>query len=225
MTTLREIALKHGTDKAGGSTDPGRHEYCEAYEQFLGHLRWHTDSAGITRPNVFTLLELGVGGEEHPDRGGQSLRTWREYFPHARIHGVDLYEKTFQVPGCEIHMGSQDDVDFLQNLIKKIGHPEVIIDDASHVNIMTVSSFMILFPMLKPGGIYVVEDVHTSYWERIYGGGWHTLTAMEYFKHQADGLNEMHWRESKPCHWLPDLMPGIESITFFKEIIFIRKKL
>lgn len=216
--TLREIALKHRTDKAGGRDNPHNHEYCEAYEFFLSP--WRNES--------FAMIELGIGGYHFPDRGGEGLRTWREYFTRAEIHGVDVHPKTFQIEGVNIHHCSQDDPEgLLNNVLAKISPGlslDLIIDDASHENIRTIASFMILFPYISPGALYVVEDAHTSYWEKYYGGGWHTLTAMEYFKHQADGLNKIHWPGEKPCEFLPDLVEGIESIHFYKELIFIRKK-
>lgn len=215
--TLREIALKHGTDKAGGRDNPDNHEFCEAYEFFLAP--W--------RDEPFVMMELGIGGYEYPEKGGEGLRTWREYFPNAVIHGVDLHQKSFTIPGVTIHQCAQDNIGKLREIVKHmVWAPDLIIDDASHNNLLTLVSFRTLFPLLKPGGIYVVEDAHTSYWEKYYDGGWHTLTAMEFFKHQADCINKRHWPGgTKPCPDLPECVEGIESVHFFQEIIFIRKKL
>lgn len=213
MTALRELALKYGTDKAGGRDNPDRHEYCEAYEFFLGPMRH----------KKFTMVEIGVGGYHFIDRGGEGLRMWREYFSKARIHGVDLHLKSLVIPGVTIWCGSQDDPVFLKDLIAKVGPVDVIIDDASHLNPLTLKTFEICFPLLAPGGLYVIEDVHSSYWhEEGFGGGDHPDTVMNFFKQQADGLNSYHLNGRL---WLTHLpVPDIESIHFFKEIIFIRKK-
>lgn len=216
MISLRDLALRHHTDKAGGRDNPNNHEYCEAYEFFLKDLR----------DKQFSMLEIGIGGYEHPDRGGESLRMWSQYFYNARIFGMDLHEKTFPLPPrTKIYQGSQDDEGLLRHIMEVMQEkPKLIIDDASHNNILTIKTFQIAFPMLAPGGIYVVEDAHTSYWMENFNGGVHTpITAMEYFKQQADYLNHNYWQglvTEPPYH---DKMEGIESIHFYREIIFIRK--
>lgn len=209
MSTLRELALKYGTDKAG------HHEYCEAYEFFLAP--W--------RDAPINFIEIGVGGYEFPDRGGEGLRMWREYFSAAKIHGIDVHKKDLKIHGVIIHQVSQDDSMNLIPLIGYIGTPQVIIDDASHINELTLKTFSIMWPMLAPGGIYVIEDAHTSYWkEHGYGGGDHPGTVMNYFKTQADLLNVYHMRGRTEQERIDNAVPDIESIHFFKEIIFIRKK-
>src|SRR5882757_9979464 len=71
--------------------------------------------------------------------------------------------------GINIFKGSQVDKEFLRNVIKKIGNPDIIIDDGSHVNEHMIDTFKILFPLLKDGGVYVVEDTQTSYWPEFGG--------------------------------------------------------
>lgn len=207
--SLRDLALKYKTDKGG------HHEYCEAYEFFLRDLR---------QQRFFSMIELGVGGAEHHDRGGASLRMWREYLPDARIFAVDIHPKTFQIPGVKIYQGSQDDRALADSILSDMNGPAAfIIDDASHINMLTLKTFELYWPMLAPGGIYVVEDVHTSYWPEIYGGGWHDQSVMNVFKSQTDLLNRDHW-QSQPPDGRFFAYNDIESIHFFKEIIFIRKK-
>jgi len=75
---LNELARAHGTDKAGD------HSYTGAYEFHLAGFR--------DRP--VRLLEIGVGGYEDPDQGGESLRMWKEYFAHGQIFGLDIYDKS-----------------------------------------------------------------------------------------------------------------------------------
>jgi len=213
--SLRDLALKYGTDKAG------HHEYCEAYEFFLSGMKYHT----------FTMIELGIGGAENPNKGGSSLRMWMEYFPLAEIHGIDIHKKAldgFDDNRVKIHQGSQDDGTFLNSVLASTRiTPKVIIDDASHINALTLRTFELLFPALAPGGVYVVEDIHTSYWPEIYGGGFHDGTVMEFFKAQADFLNQEHWhyQNANRINLVTPFIADIESIHFFKEIIFIRKKL
>lgn len=202
-STLRQLALKYGTDKGG------HHEYCEAYELFLGGFRNKT----------FNLVEFGVGGADDPNKGGASLRMWFEYFPKANIHALDIHPKNFKQARTRVFQGSQDDQVIIDQIFGSMpGAPLVIIDDASHINPLTLTTFNLSWGYLAPGGIYVIEDVHTSYWpDDVYkGGGDHGWTVMNYFKMLTDSLNEPD--SGVKNHY------GIESITFYKEIIFIRKK-
>jgi len=109
------------------------------------------------------LLELGV------EKGG-SLLLWRDYFPLATIVGIDIQlPKGFQ-PTERIHVfeGSQADPQFLSRVANDIA-PEgfdIIIDDASHIGELTKIAFWHLFDNhLKPGGMYVIEDWGTGYWD------------------------------------------------------------
>ena len=116
------------------------------------------------------VLEIGVGGYADDDRGGQSLEVWRDFFPNADITGIDIQKKTMDLgPRVEILQGSQVDPDFLKELVAKRGPFDIIIDDGSHRNEHIVASYQMLFPTLNPGGIYVAEDVQTSFHPRFGG--------------------------------------------------------
>lgn len=209
---LTELALKHGSDKAG------HHNYTPIYEKYFSPLR----------DLPITLMELGIGGYEYPDRGGASLKMWYEYFPAAKIIGVDLYLKNGLCNDrTKTFIGSQSDDVFLKELINNIGNPNIIIDDASHINNLTIQSFVILFPLLAPGGIYVVEDIESSWAPE---GSWAdgcsdaynftAKTTVNYFRALINEINGQYIPGFRSC-WV-DL--GIESIHFYKNIIFILKK-
>jgi hypothetical protein len=74
-----------------------------------------------------------------------------------------------------------------------------------------------MFPLLKSGGIYVVEDTETSYWSAVatdgtdFKGGDHPNTVMNYFKRKADEVNLIEKTD-------------IEAVHFYKGIIIILKK-
>lgn len=191
--TLSELALKHDTDKG-----PQHHNYTAIYERYLDPLR-HTKQ---------TLLELGVGGYAFPDRGGQSLRMWVEYAPEWKVIATDIYPKHFVVDGAAIVQISQDNEPEL-TLLCEVYSPTIIIDDASHINPLTIRSFEILFPLLAPGGLYIVEDTETSYWGIIhdgtdYGGGVET-GIVAHLKYYID-------------------VPEVEYIHFYEGVIIIKKK-
>ena len=109
------------------------------------------------------LLELGV------HRGG-SLLLWYDYFPHGDIVGIDKEAVEWDQTSDRIHVyqGLQEDTDFLGRIARRHA-PEgfdIIIDDASHLAVPTRIAFWYLFVHhLKPGGLYVIEDWGTGYWD------------------------------------------------------------
>jgi hypothetical protein len=109
-----------------------------------------------------SLCELGIY------KGG-SLQLWQDYFPLSKIVGIDLnIPKDFKPVG-NIHMyqGSQEDTKFLSDVANETAPDgfDIIIDDASHIGELTKISFWHMFDNhLKPGGLYVIEDWGTGYW-------------------------------------------------------------
>lgn len=195
---LLSCALRHGTDKATA------HSYISFYEELLQP----------RRAEPLSLLEIGVGGGSNPKMGGESLRMWKEYLPLGQITGLDLYDKTaFEEPRIRIYTGDQTDPELLLRIALECGPFDVIIDDGSHRPPHVVASFTALFPHLRDGGIYVIEDLQTSYWP-TWGGRFRASarhTSMSYLKARVDGLN---WAELR----LPNVMPG----PFDQQILEIR---
>jgi hypothetical protein len=186
--TLDQIGLKAGTDKASSG-----HNYLHFYEKHLAHLRHE--------PVI--LVEAGIGGYEFSNKGGESLRMWDKYFDHPGkiIIGFDVYDKSGVIsPGAQIFQIDQTDEDTLRSMFGSLGL-DVFIDDASHINEKSIRTFEIMFPMLKPGGVYIWEDIHTSYWAENYGGfpdpdlsnyalhrPAHKATAVAFLQRLQDGL-------------------------------------
>ena len=100
----------------------------------------------------------------------------------------------------------------------------IIIDDGSHINEHVIETFNLLFPKLKDGGVYVIEDTQTSYWEE-YGGDGTDLnnpkTMMNYFKGLTDCLN--HQEFITPAHQPDYFDKKIVSMHFYHNLIFIYK--
>lgn len=192
------------------------HNYSPGYEKWFKPFKNYP----------LTIIELGIGGYEHPDRGGQSLRAWKDYFVFSTIHGIDMYDKKpLEEDRIFTHQAMQDDHVKLGEIIKETGRPHIIIDDASHHSDLTMNSFWILFPLLQKGGFYCIEDTHTSYWDRIastgedFGGGVHPNTMLNHMKELTDTLN---WEEAQRL--LPVSNNGIESISFYKGLVIIQKQ-
>jgi len=206
---LNKLAQIYKSDKYG------KHFYTIHYQH-------HFRKFKFKRVN---LLEIGVGGYHFPDIGGNSLRMWKRYFPFGRISSIDIYDKTFfQERRIKIFQGSQTDTVFLKKVINQIGSPDIIIDDGSHINSHVIETFQFLFPFLKEGGIYVIEDTETSYWPD-YGGDSENLnnpnTSVNYFKKLVDCLNHKEFllHDYEPSYY--DL--NIISIQFYHNLIFIFK--
>jgi hypothetical protein len=132
-----------------------------------------------------TFIEIGCG------RGG-SLQMWKRYFgPHARIVGIDILPecKEFEEDQIEIRIGAQQDRQFLENVIAEFGAPDIVLDDGSHVMSHVIASFQFLYPRVAKNGIYMVEDLHTAYWEEYEGGLRKPTTFIELSKNLLDELN------------------------------------
>lgn len=208
---LDELALQFKTDKASNG-----HNYTPIYERYVGHLL----------DEKFTLWEIGVGGYQYPDRGGESLKMWRKYFKRAKIAALDFYEKKLGILGVDIFKGSQDDVNMFYQMHEKTGAPNIVIDDASHKCDLTIKSFELVFPLLAPGALYFVEDVHTSYWHEYNGEpdpaapGFQNST-MAYFQRLTNQLNHYTLKAEFKDGRFAD---HIEFIHFFPELIIIKKR-
>jgi hypothetical protein len=130
------------------------HNYHEIYNVYLQKYR--------NQP--ISLLEIGLSINRHSP-GTSSLHIWEEYFPEGKIVGVDIdpYCEIYKTNKNHIHIGSQNDSEFLSKVAEQHGGFDVIIDDGSHINQYTINAFNTLWPHLKSGGSYIIEDLHCSY--------------------------------------------------------------
>lgn len=152
MKTLDQIGIENGTDKASvfTRTYAKPHDYLRHMEKFFEPLR--------DQPIKF--LEIGVGG-------GESIRTWIEYFSKAQIYGVDFVQNTneWNTPGrmttrYAFSHGDQTDAVMWKCFVANWGGDwGVIVDDGSHDPMAVQNTFSALWPLVKPGGYYCVEDM------------------------------------------------------------------
>jgi SAM-dependent methyltransferase len=149
---LRDVAARFedGTDLGSKFSVSGLYDLYESY------LRGLTD-----RP--ITLLELGV-------HGGTSLKTFASYFPKGKIIGMDIKNDQLDFtgfPNIVFARGDQRKAEELDAICAAHAPDglDVIIDDASHYGAWSLASYMALFPHLKAGGLYFIEDWTTGYWD------------------------------------------------------------
>jgi hypothetical protein len=205
-TSLTVLAIKYGTDK-------WTHGYIPKYEKYFSPLR----------QKKLNILEIGIGGYKYPKAGGESLRMWKEYFPNSMIYGIDIYDKKpHEEERIRVFQGSQDDPEFLKKVVKKTGSLDLIIDDGSHVSEHVISSFWTLFPLLSNNGIYVIEDLQTSYIPK-YGGSRENFnysgTSVGFLKRLIDGLNYQWIKAHTPTYFDQNIV----AMHFYPKIAFIFK--
>ena len=143
------------------------------------------------RGRAITLVEIGV-------YHGGSLQMWRHYLgPMARIIGVDIEPRaaTLATPELEIVIGDQADPAFLARLARQVGRIDVLIDDGGHTMQQQLQTFMHLFPAIAQDGLYLVEDLHTSYWREFGGAYRNPFSFVEFSKQLVDQLNAWHSRD------------------------------
>jgi len=101
------------------------------------------------RDQTFDLLQIGVGS-------GESLRTWRDWFPEARLVGLDPRRIVLDPPieTCTITHGNQTDLSALQPLLRDYRF-RLIVDDGSRHPDVRVQTFLLLFPWLEADSVYI----------------------------------------------------------------------
>lgn len=170
------------------------------------------------RKQSVTILEFGVF------QGG-SLQMWRNYFgKKARIIGVDINPKckTLEEKGIEIYIGDQEDRKFLKSLMKKVGKVDIVIEDGGHTMDQQINTFEEVFPYVNNGGVFLIEDLHTSYWKE-YGGGYKKpSTFIEYSKNIIDDINAYHSHEPKRLT-ANDNTKNIKAMHVYDSIIVFDK--
>ncbi len=181
--------------------------YFDIYHRHLAKYRF--------KPVV--VLEFGVAH-------GGSLQMWRNYFGRrARIYGVDVNPecKNFEERGITVFIGDQEDRTFLREIAAEIGPIDVLIEDGGHHMGQQIATFEELYPTVKPGGVFLIEDLHTSYWDN-YGGGYRKPgTFIEYAKNLLDQLNAWH---SRSPEFAPDeFTRTTRSMHFYDSVVVFEK--
>lgn len=193
--TFQQIGLEHKTDKID------HHRYDRFYPIFFEPFR----------DQEFNLLEIGVAE-------GKSLLLWKEYFPKAKIHGIDVNKKIseeFHIIQCD-----QSKIADVQEASKKLPSCKIIIDDGSHQPQHQINSFFEFWQNnLEHGGIYVIEDIECNYWNpksKIYGYEVGLFNIIDYFTKIPDQINSEFSEKKNKLN--------ISSITFAHNCIILVKQ-
>ncbi len=149
---LTRLCNRYGIDKGTRkifSWEGERHWYAPVYHRYFAS----------RRHDPLRILEIGVGG-------GESLTVWSRYFPRAHIYALDINDcSRFNTERITCFRGDQSNREDLKRMLAAIGEPiDIIIDDGGHYMNQQQISMGVLFRSLKRGGVYCIEDLHTSYW-------------------------------------------------------------
>ena len=214
----------------------------QLYEQHVGkvshkwssYLNEYNRIFSVYRDQSINILELGI-------QNGGSLEIWANYFPSAnKLVGCDIDHNCAQLkytdPRIAVVIGDANSDLTQLAIIEHAPAFDLIIDDASHRSSDIVKSFNRYFPKLINKGIYVVEDLHCSYWQEFEGGLYDPFSAITFFKRLADTINYEHWGIKKDrvdiflgfCEKYDFMMDektleDIHSIEFVNSMCIIRK--
>jgi FKBP-type peptidyl-prolyl cis-trans isomerase 2 len=214
INALDELAIRYGTDKSSRM-----HNYTDRYFKYFNALR----------EKPLRIVEIGVAS-------GRSLKMWEDFFPNAKLFAIDVNPQCamFADERSDIYIGDQSNEDFLKSFAKETGgNFDIIIDDGGHMMSQQITSFKILFPHLSPNGIYVIEDLHTSYSSGFGGGMKHPDSTVEFLKSIVDEINFKGWSGiGHPANAIKEIGENklsyferyIDSIHFYLCICFIFKR-
>jgi SAM-dependent methyltransferase len=164
-TLLAELCDKYGSDKGQVSTTghPYRwaaHTYTDFYSRLFDHCRL----------SVQRVFECGLGTDNPAFPGsmlangqpGASLRAWRDYFPNSEVFGADIDRGVlFDEDRIRTYYVDQLDSQAIASMWSSIGVADfdLIVDDGLHTFDGGRCLFEHSFEKVRPGGLYVIEDV------------------------------------------------------------------
>ena len=198
-------------------------------------LVFYNELFGAVRQEKIRVLEIGV-------QNGGSLELWAKYFPNAeKIVGCDID------PGCgklrfedariSVVVGDASAEHTAEEIFEISEGFDIIIDDGSHESGDIIRAFARYFERLAPGGVFVAEDLHCSYWKDDFNGGLNApFSSISFFKRIIDMVNHEHWgTETNPGEALDyfskthdiafsdKALLSIESVVFRNSLCVVRK--
>ena len=214
---MDKLALAAGLDKSSSF-----HHYTKVYSQYFKDVR--------NEPLKF--LEIGIGE-------GNSAKFFENYFPLADLYFIDNTDEyiKYYSDRSKYFFIDQSDILSLQSFAVEEGPFDIILDDGGHTMTQQINSFLALFPFIKPGGLYIIEDLHTSYWQQFGGSGNCSKadegTTVGFLKSLVDQVN--FCGSVSGCADADKFHPGVEtlmtyvrdniqSIRFYTSVCIIEKK-
>jgi hypothetical protein len=165
------------------------------------------------------IVEFGVSH-------GGSLQMWKQYFgPNAKIFGIDInpHCKQLEEEQIKIFIGDQEDRKFLKSLTEKIPKIDILIDDGGHTMKQQINTYEELFSCIDKNGVYLCEDLHTSYWPEVGGGYKNRGTFIEYSKNFIDYINAWHSVQTSRLS-VTEFTKSVHSLHYYNSILVIEKR-
>ncbi|WP_162888699.1 class I SAM-dependent methyltransferase [Dechloromonas sp. HYN0024] len=180
------------------------------------------------------MLEIGI-------QNGGSLELWSKYFGNAlQLIGCDINRDCslllYSDKRINVVIGDANDIETYRKILLCSSEFDIVIDDGSHRSSDIIKSFCVFFPLLASGGVYIVEDLHCSYWDKFEGGLFNPYSSISFFKRLVDVVNYEHWGVNKNqvdilsgifykygCNMDSRMLSQINSIEFVNSMCVIRK--
>jgi glycosyltransferase involved in cell wall biosynthesis len=183
--------------------------YFEIYERHFAQFR-----------NLpISLLEFGV-------LHGGSLQMWKHYFgPQAKIYGADINPRCAELAEEQITilLADQESRESLQHICRTLPPFDIIIDDGGHTMLQQTTTFEEMWGQLKIGGVYLIEDMHTSYWP-AFGGAYKSPTNfVEYSKGLIDQLNAWYAVDGSGL-LINDFTRNAFAMHYYDSVLVIEKR-
>ncbi len=190
------------------------HKWIHYFEIYERHFK------DLVGKGPINILEIGIF------KGG-SIEMWIDYFgkDNCFIYAIDIdprckeIEKSYD--NVKVFIGDQADKQFLASVCDQIPPVDILIDDGGHTMIQQINTFEVLYDHVKGGGIYLCEDLHTSYWANYGGGHKRKDSFIEYIKDYIDKLNAHHSREDSLT--IDKYTDTIHSMHFYDSIVVLEK--
>lgn len=214
---LDELSLEAGCDMSSH-----KHNYTEIYSELLHDYR----------DKKVLITQIGSSTQDTPT-------VWESFLPHSEIHLLDLEGKNKQYHRIYVHSFKKYDRSLLEQLLKKWGAIDIFIDNGQFPHADQLEMLEMIFPQLKLGGIYIIENTQSSYWQTLGGGGSPEMplsaptSLIENLKLKIDDLlysaartqiadpkkTPDHIRKDF-THWQRDL----KWISFYKGLVVLKKR-
>ena len=195
----------------------------------------HYDRLFLTfKDQELKILEIGI-------ENGGSLEIMGKYFSNAKVlvgcdKNINCSKLSFEDKRIKLVIGDVNETQIFEK-ITKIGSPfNIIIDDGSHKSSDVIKSFVKYFSNLADEGLYIIEDLHCSYWREYEGGLFYPYSSIQFFKYILDIINHEHWGINKTntdiledfslkygVKFSTTIVKKIESIQFFNSLCVIKK--
>lgn len=201
---LDRIGVRHHADKSSIG-----HDYLKFYSTILP-----PREAGIN------LLEIGVGG-------GASIKMWLDWFTNGHIYGID-HNLHWALANDRLTLlkGDVMDSSFMESVARDHAPFDVIVDDGGHHSAQWQSALKLLWPALKPGGVFIIEDLHTDYLPQYTENGTNRFIPklLDLIDGRVNNYGERQMGNHIPSDDRYEAKRDIDTITFRKSVVAIRKR-